>query len=411
MTSEISGFYKLSVEERLKILKNFANLTDEEAKSIDLTGALDKKVADMMIENVVGTTEFPLGIATNFLINGKDYFIPMVLDEPSVVAAASHAAKLSRPNGFKADADEPLMIGEIQLVNVNENSLKIILENKEKIKERLNNTDSTLIKLGGGLKDVDAKLLKTSRGNMIVVFLTIDVRDAMGANVVNTMCEAIAPFLEDITSGTARLRIVSNLATKRLARCKATWKLDKELIEAILDAYELAKNDQYRCTTHNKGIMNGIDAVLLATCNDFRAVESAAHSYASIGGYHSLTKYYKNGDGDLVGEIELPIAVGIVGGCTKTHPIAKIALKILNLKNSKEFACVLASVGLATNFAALRALVLEGIQRGHMKLHAKNIAIIAGAEGDLIEKVSEKMIEEKNVSVSRAGELLEELKN
>jgi len=415
--SNISGFYKLSIEERLRLLKDFAGLTDEEVNILKKTGALELDSANRMIENVVGTTEFPLGIATNFLINGKDYLIPMAIEEPSVVAAASYAAKLARPKGgFNTNSTEPIMIGQIQLISVNdiEKAAQEILNKKEEIIELANKQDPILIKFGGGVKDVEVRKINTKRGEMLVIHLLVDVRDAMGANAVNTMAEAVAPFLEEITGGKARLRIISNLADRRIARAKAIWSKDilgEELVEGILDAYAFAEADQYRCTTHNKGIMNGIDAVVIATGNDFRAVEAGAHSYAARNGkYRSLTKYYKNGDGDLVGEIELPVAVGTVGGATRTHPIAKIALKILGVKTAKELGEIIAAVGLAQNFAALRALASEGIQRGHMELHATNIAVLAGAKGDEIDKVAEQMIKEGNINVQRAKEILEEKK-
>ena len=415
--SDISGFYKLPIEERLRLLKDFAGLTDEEVNILKKTGALELDSANRMIENVVGTTELPLGIATNFLINGKDYLIPMAIEEPSVVAAASYAAKLARPKGgFNTNSTEPIMIGQIQLVSVNdiEKAAQEILNKKEEIIELANKQDPILIKFGGGVKDVEVRKINTKRGEMLVIHLLVDVRDAMGANAVNTMAEAVAPFLEEITGGKARLRIISNLADRRIARAKAIWSKDilgEELVEGILDAYAFAEADQYRCTTHNKGIMNGIDAVVIATGNDFRAVEAGAHSYAARNGkYRSLTKYYKNGDGDLVGEIELPVAVGTVGGATRTHPIAKIALKILGVKTAKELGEIIAAVGLAQNFAALRALASEGIQRGHMELHATNIAVLAGAKGDEIDEVAEQMIKEGNINVQRAKEILEEMK-
>ena len=415
--SDISGFYKLPIEERLRLLKDFAGLTDEEVNILKKTGALELDSANRMIENVVGTTELPLGIATNFLINGKDYLIPMAIEEPSVVAAASYAAKLARPKGgFNTNSTEPIMIGQIQLVSVNdiEKAAQEILNKKEEIIELANKQDPILIKFGGGVKDVEVRKINTKRGEMLVIHLLVDVRDAMGANAVNTMAEAVAPFLEEITGGKARLRIISNLADRRIARAKAIWSKDilgEELVEGILDAYAFAEADQYRCTTHNKGIMNGIDAVVIATGNDFRAVEAGAHSYAARNGkYRSLTKYYKNEDGDLVGEIELPVAVGTVGGATRTHPIAKIALKILGVKTAKELGEIIAAVGLAQNFAALRALASEGIQRGHMELHATNIAVLAGAKGDEIDEVAEQMIKEGNINVQRAKEILEEMK-
>jgi hydroxymethylglutaryl-CoA reductase len=417
LKSKMSGFHKMDPGEKLGVVKEFSNLTDEDVELLKKTGALDIGSADRMIENVVGTTEMPVGIATNFLINGRDYLIPMVIEEPSVVAAASYSAKLARPRGgFTASSDDPLMIGQIQLVGVEniEESKKKIMRNKEKIFDMANKCDSVLIKFGGGVRDIEIKDFDTKRGKMLVVHLIVDVRDAMGANAVNTMAERIAPFLEELTGGKVRLRIITNLADRRLARVKAVWDKDvlgEETVDRILDAYELAANDQYRCTTHNKGIMNGIDAVVIATANDFRAIEAGAHSYAARNGrYETLTKYEKDSEGNLVGTLELPMALGLVGGATRTHPIAKIAVKIMGVKTAKELAEIVVSVGLAQNFAALRALATEGIQRGHMRLHSRNIAVLAGATGEEIDAVSKRMVEEKNITAGRGKEILEELR-
>ncbi|MFH1237359.1 MAG: hydroxymethylglutaryl-CoA reductase, degradative [Candidatus Aenigmatarchaeota archaeon] len=425
MAEEFHEFYKKSVEERLNILKHAASLTDDEIKVLR-GSAIGMGIADRMIENVVGTCELPIGLGLNFLVNGKEYIVPMCIEEPSVVAAASYAAKLARPGGgFKTSSDDPIMIGQIQILGFKniKDAKASILRKKAQIISKANERDSVLVSFGGGAKDMEVREIKSEIGTMIVVHLLVDVRDAMGANAVNTMCEAVSPFLEELTGGHVRLKIISNLADRRLARAKAVWKKDElekstkglmkgsDVIDAIIEAYQFAANDPYRCSTHNKGIMNGIDAVVIATGNDFRAVEAGAHSYACVSGtYKPLTKYYKDKNGDLVGEIELPIAVGTVGGATRTKPEAKIALKILGVKTSKELAEVIASVGLAQNFAALRALSTEGIQRGHMRLHAKNIAVTAGAKGEAIEKVAADMVAEKNISVSRAKEMLENMK-
>lgn len=414
--SDISGFHKLGTDERLNRVAEFAALSEEETELLRKTGALDLATADRMIENVVGTIELPFGIATNFLINGKDYLIPMTLEEPSVVAAASNAAKLARPGGgFKTSSTEPIMIGQIQLLGTEnpEQAREKILAQKQELLKFANEQDPILVKFGGGARDLEVRIIDTEEGKMIINHILVDVRDAMGANAVNTMAEAIAPKLEELTGGKVRLRIISNLADKRLARAKAVWKKDaigEDTIEGILAAYHFAEADPYRCTTHNKGAMNGIDALTIATGNDFRAIEAGAHSYAARSGkYKPLTKYHKNEAGDLVGEIELPMAVGLVGGATKTHPIARIAVKILGVKTAQELGEVIAAVGLAQNFAAVRALATTGIQAGHMKLHAKNIAVLAGAKGDLIDKVAAKMVEEKAIRVDRAKEILEEL--
>ncbi len=415
-TSKISGFYKKSVEERLNIVKEFAELSDEEADFL-LKGHLDIELADRMIENVVGMTEVPMGIATNFLINGKDYLIPMAIEEPSVVAAASHAAKLAREGGgFYTSSTEPIMISQIQVVGLkNPHFAKMqVLEHKDELMRIANEQDPVLVKVGGGCRDITARVIDSKMGPMLVVHLHVDVRDAMGANAVNTMAEALAPYIEDITGGKVYLRILSNLAIYRLARARAVWKKDvigEETVEGILYAYEFARVDPFRAATHNKGIMNGIDAVLIATSNDWRAVEAGAHAYAAMTGqYTSMSHYEKDAEGNLVGSIEIPLAVGTIGGATSTHPKAKIARKILRVQNAREFSEILAAVGLAQNFAALRALATEGIQRGHMSLHARNIAVMAGAKGEEIDIVAEKLVEERKVRVDRAREILEEIR-
>ncbi|MFH1285109.1 MAG: hydroxymethylglutaryl-CoA reductase, degradative [Candidatus Micrarchaeota archaeon] len=416
MDSAISGFYKLSVKERIAKLKELASLTSEECALLEKSGALSFDIATRMVENVVSTFPLPLGIAVNFKINGKDYLIPMALEEPSVVAAASNSAKLARSSGgFKATSTEPVMIGQIQLVGAKEpeKAKKKILEEKKRLLELANKQDATLVKFGGGARDLEVKILDSQVGKLLVVYLYVDVRDAMGANAVNTMAESIAPELEILANAKVRLRILSNLAVKRLARASATWKKEElggeEVVDAVIEAYAFAAADPFRACTHNKGIMNGIDAVTIATGNDWRAVEAGAHAFASITGkYLPLTKYEKNKQGDLVGSIELPLAVGLVGGATKTHPLAQLSVKLLGVKTARELAEIIASVGLAQNFAALRALATEGIQRGHMRLHARNIAVLAGATGELIDKIAEQMAGEKKVRVDRAKELLEE---
>jgi len=413
-TSRISGFYKLSMEKRLEVIRENANLTAEEVALLKTSSSLPFNIADRMIENVVSVFPVPLGIATNFLINGKDYLVPMAIEEPSVVAAASNAAKIARTKGgFTASSTESIMIGQIQAVKISnaEKAKANILDIKEDLLEKANGQDPMLVSLGGGAKDLDVKVLKTSRGPMIITELYVDVKDAMGANVVNTMAEAVAPMIEKATGGRVYLRIVSNLATKRLARATAVFDKEElgggEVVDGIIDAYAFAASDPYRAATHNKGIMNGIIAVAIATCNDHRALEAGAHAYAArTGRYTSLTDWNTNENGDLVGSIELPMAVGIIGGATQTHPVAKIALKILNVKSASEFGEVLAAVGLAQNLAALRALVAEGIQRGHMELHARNIAIAAGATGPLIEKIADEMVRERRIRVDWAKELL-----
>lgn len=417
-TSEISGFYKLSIKDRLLLVKEFADLTDEEVKLVQSTGSLELGLADRMIENVIGAIPVPLGIAVNFLISGKDRLIPMAIEEPSVVAAASYAAKMARvKGGFHTSSTEPIMIGQVQVIGVKDpyRARNAILDSKEEILEKANEQDPMLVSVGGGAKDLQARVINASTGPMIITELLVDCRDAMGANAVNTMAEAVAPVIEKITKGKVYLRIISNLATERLARAWTVVAKEalggEEVVDGIVEAYAFAAADPYRAATHNKGILNGIIAVVLSTCNDHRAVEAGAHAYAARSGHYSpLTIWEKNEDGDLVGSIELPMAVGIIGGATKVHPIAKIALKILGVKSARELGEVMAAVGLAQNLAALRALAHEGIQRGHMSLHARNFAIMAGAAGDLIDMVAERMVEERKIRLDRAEEILKEYK-
>lgn len=416
-TSEISGFYKMSPGERLKIVREFAGLSEEEAELLRRTGALELEQANRMIENVIGTTELPLGMATNFLINGRDYLIPMAIEEPSVVAAASNAAKMVRERGgFNTESTPPIMIGQIQLVDVKNptEAREKILEAKEQILARANEQDPVLVKLGGGARDVEVRVLTTNLGPMTIIHLLVDVRDAMGANVINTMCEAVAPLIEELTGGRVFLRIVSNLATYRLARARAVFAKEalggEEVVDGVLQAYAFAAADPYRCATHNKGVMNGVIAVALATANDTRALESGAHAYAAMGGsYKPLTRWERTVDGDLLGRIELPVAVGTIGGATAVHPVAKICRKILDVQTARELGEVMAAVGLAQNLAAMRALATVGIQAGHMKLHARNIATMAGAKGELIDIVARKMVMEKKIRLDRAKEILQEL--
>jgi len=416
-TSRIPGFYKLKPKERLEIVKDFASLTEDEVEALMNTGSLPIELADRMIENVIGAIPIPIGVAVNFLINGRDYMIPMAIEEPSVVAAASNAARMARRSGgFHAECTRPVMIGQIQCVGIKDpyRAKMEVLSAKEEILQKANEQDPLLVSLGGGAIDLEARVIDTRSGPMLITHLLVDCKDAMGANAVNTMAEAVAPMIERITGGRVYLRIISNLATKRLAR--AWTKIDKEavggeeVVDGIVEAYNFASADPYRAATHNKGIMNGVIAVAIATCNDHRAIEAGAHAYAAISGrYLPLSVWEKNEDGDLVGSIELPMAVGTVGGATRVHPIAKICLKILGVKSANELAAVMAAVGLAQNLAALRALADEGIQRGHMKLHARNIAIQAGAKGELIDLLVQRMVEERKIRLDRAKELLKEL--
>jgi len=415
--SDISGFYKLTPEQRLREVQEFADLTDEEVRLLSSGHALNLAEANRMIENVVGVFQMPFGIATNFLINGKDYLIPMVIEEPSVVAAASNGARMARmKGGFAATTTAPVMIGQIQVTDLPEprNAVLKVLSEKGRIISKANEQDPVLVSLGGGAKDVEARMIETKVGPMVIVELLVDCRDVAGMNAVDTMAEAVAPMIEDITQGRVYLRIISNLAKRRLARARCVVAKEAvggdEIVDGIIKAQAFAESDIYRCATHNKGTMNGIIAVVLATGNDHRAIEAGAHAYACRNGcYAPLTTWEKNCQGDLVGSIELPMAVGTVGGVTKSNPLFQIALKILGVKTSRELAEVMASVGLAQNLAALRALVAEGIQKGHMKLHARNVAVSAGATGQLIDVVSARMIEEGKIREDRAKELVRQL--
>jgi hydroxymethylglutaryl-CoA reductase len=416
-SSSISGFYKLAPKQRLELVKEFAGLSDEECDLLQKTGSLPLEMADRMIENVVGAIPIPLGIGMNFLINGIDYLIPMAIEEPSVVAAASYAAKMVRDGGgFHTSSTPPVMIGQIQVVGISdpEAARLRVLGAKAELLKLANDQDPMLASVGGGAKDLDAKIIRTTVGPMLITELYVDCRDAMGANAVNTMAEAVAPTIERITGGRVYLRIISNLATKRLAKAWCTVPKEalggEEVVDGIVNASAFAAADPYRAATHNKGAMNGIIAVILATGNDHRAIEAGAHAYAAIKGqYTSLSVWEKSENGDLKGSIELPMAVGLIGGAVRTHPIAKIALKILGVKTANEFAEVLAAVGLAQNLGALRALAHEGIQRGHMSLHARNIAVAAGAKAELIDLVAERMVKERKIRMDRAKELIKEL--
>ena len=377
--SSISKFFEKTLKERLDIVADFSQLSQDELKIIeDATGGISFEKADNMIENAIGTFSLPLGIATNFRINGKDYLIPMVIEEPSVIAASSKAAKTARiHDGFKAEADESYSIGQIQVVNTDvQDAIPKIIGASQDILNLANEQSNTLSKLGKGAKEISCKDIETDSGHMLIVELLIDVGDAMGANATNTMCEAVAPMIEKLSGGKTLLRILSNYSTKRMVRVSAVFDKDEIGGEGVVDdmilAFQFADNDTYRAVTHNKGVMNGVIAVANATGQDSRAIEAAAHAYASkTGSYRSLTKWEKDGNGNLVGNFELPLSVGIVGGVIQHHPIAKICTKILGVTTTQELSCIIAAVGLAQNFSAMRALATEGIQKGHMKLHAR----------------------------------------
>ena len=416
-TSKIEKFYDLNIDQRLRKVAEFSDLTEEEAGILLDPDKEKMEIMDHIIENVFSTLELPVGVATNFVINGRDYLIPMAVEEASIVAACSNAAKIARSTGgFTAEAGEPIIIGQIQLVDYGnaDNAKASIMKNTDRILSLANSRSRTLSSMNAGAKDINIRVLDDLSKSM-VIHLLVDVRDAMGANIVNTMCETVAPFIEEITGGKVNLRILSNLTPQRIAKSRAIFPASsiggREVVRRIISACEMANIDPYRAATHNKGIMNGIDSVLMVTMNDWRAAEANAHTYSHISGNLSLTRYYENESGDLVGEISIPISVGVVGGTTGAIQKVKIFRKILGVNSSREFSMVLASVGLAQNFAALRALCSEGIQKGHMSLHARNVAITAGARGQEAEKIAEIMVKRGNISVSSAQEIMADLRN
>lgn len=416
ITSSIPGFYKMSPRARLALVAKMCALDQSETSVLGNTGGFPLEMADSMIENVVGGFVLPLGIATNFRVDGKDVLVPMAVEEPSVVAAASKAAKMAlRGGGFTTHSTRQIMIGQIQLVEIEdvEGAVSRIQEGKGAIIQKANASDPVLVGLGGGLSDILLRTIDTLSGKMVVVHLLVDCLDAMGANAVNTMAEAITPLVEELSGGRALLRILSNLAIYRIYRAKAVFTrevLAPSIAENIVLAYHFAEADPFRASTHNKGIMNGISAVVRATGNDTRAIEAGAHAYASFtGNYKPLTAYNMDETGNLVGEIEIPLALGLVGGATRSHPQARACVKILGVKTAAELGAITASVGLAQNFAALRALSAEGIQRGHMKLHARNVAVSAGARGEMVGEVARKMVARGEINEKVARKILGDL--
>ncbi|MFB6087268.1 MAG: hydroxymethylglutaryl-CoA reductase, degradative [Haloarculaceae archaeon] len=418
MDSRVPGFYRHDRAERISIVRDRCDLSTEAVAAIQGEGT---RVADRLSENVLGTLDVPLSVATNFVIDGEDYFVPMATEESSVVAAASHGAKMARPGGFETSVSEPHMIGQVQVVDVPDPhaARARVLERRDEIRETANDL-GILVDHGGGCRDVTARAIATPRGGMVIVHLIVDVRDAMGANAVNAMAEAVAPVVEEITGGEVSLRVLSNLADRRMARARCRIAPDdlehdesdlsgEEVRDRIVDAWAFADGDPYRAATHNKGIMNAIDALALATMNDWRALEAGAHAYAASDGYGPLTTFEVDEEGFLTCAIELPVQVGTVGGATRTHPMAEAAMEILGVDSEDEFARVFAALGLAENLASPRALTGEGIQRGHMKLHAENVAAQADAPEDLIDEVAARMVAEEDVRESRARELLDEL--
>ncbi len=419
--SRLPGMRSKSPEERFRAILEASGLDETDLAALKGENALPLSTADGMIENVIGKFELPLGIATNFIVNGKPCLVPMAVEEPSVVAAASFMARLAAENGgFIADADEPIMRVQIQLIEITDlaRAKSALLAARQELIDSANACDPVLTSLGGGCREIEVYVFdETAIGPMMVLHLLVDVRDAMGANTVNTMAETIAPRVGEIANATPRLRILSNLADKRLVR--ASLELTAETLETeafsgesvargIVEAWAFADVDPYRAATHNKGIMNGIDPVVLATGNDWRAIEAGAHAYAARSGrYTSLTRWSIAENGNLRGSIELPMALGLVGGATKTHPAAQGALRLMKVGSASELACIVAAVGLAQNMAALRALATEGIQRGHMALHARNIAIAEGATGTEIDRIAGIMAAERKVTAARARELMQ----
>jgi hydroxymethylglutaryl-CoA reductase len=424
INSRLEGLRSLAPDERLDRVAQAVSLSTDDRQVFE-RGGLPLTIANGMIENVFGTFELPVGIATNFTVNGRDYLIPMVVEEPSVVAAASYMARIARAHGgFQTSSSAPVMRAQIQVLGIGDphGARARLLKEQDRIVAAANTRDQVLVSLGGGCRSIEVHVFdRTPVGPMLALHLIVDVRDAMGANTVNTMAEAVAPIVEEIAGGVVRLRILSNYADLRVARATVaipsealtTNDYDGERIaRGIVEACAFAIVDPYRAATHNKGIMNGIDPIVVATGNDWRAIEAGAHVWATRSGrYTSLSNWELDGAGRLVGTLEMPMALGLVGGATKTHPAARAVLKILGVQTAQELAEVAVAVGLAQNMAALRALATEGIQKGHMALHARNIAIVAGAAGDEIEKVAEALAAGHDVRVDRARQVLEDIRD
>ena len=422
MKKKEKKFYQLTITERLARLKGDGSLSDDDIQALSGSPGLTPEQADHMIENVVGTFALPLGIAQHFLVNGREVLVPMAVEEPSVVAAASFMARLARSGGgFTASAAAPEMVGQIQVLDIEDidRAVRDLEKAKDELLEIAVQADPLLVKLGGGPRDIILRKIEDSPiGAFLVLHLVMDVRDAMGANAVNTALERLTPLVESISGGRALLRILTNLADRRLARSQCAIPVDAlafgeysgEMVrDRIIEAWAFAVADPYRAATHNKGIMNGVDAVVLATGNDWRAVEAGAHAYAArTGRYTSLSTWSVGENGELVGELEMPMAVGIVGGSTRVHPTASAALKLMDIKSAVELAEIIVSVGLAQNLGALRALATEGIQRGHMSLHARQVAVAAGAPQEWINPIVEQMVKEGNIHVERALEIMDE---
>lgn len=419
-SSRMSGLHKKTIAERVQLLAQFCELSAEEAALFGKSAVLDLDTADMMIENVIGTFELPLGLVPNLMINGRELLVPLAVEESSVVAALANAFKMARSGGgFFTSSSDPVMIAQIQIVNLNDPfgaKLKI-LEHRDEIIALANEQDPVLVKLGGGCRDIEVRVIDSAAGPMVITHLHVDARDAMGANAVNTMAEALAPHIERWTGGRVYLRILSNLADRRLARARCVVKKDAippgpEVIDGILTAWAFADADPYRAATNNKGIMNGITPLVIATGNDFRAIEAGCHAYTVRSGrYRSMSRWETDAEGNLVGSLELPMALGLVGGATAIHPLAKLIVKILGVRSATEMAEIAVAVGLGQNLAALRVLASEGVQRGHMALHAKNTASMAGARGDEIDRVARRLVAEGKVRADRAQQVLAEMRS
>ena len=423
--SRIPGFFRLPVAERIAALRERGLLDDADVEAL-ASGehTLDRQVADKMIENVVGVLGLPLGVALNFLVNGKDYIVPLSVEEPSIVAGLSGAARTARlSGGFHATTTDPILIGQVQVVDIRdaETAIAALIANKDEIVDLANRLHANMVARGGGARDIEVfrHTAPEDGREMVVLHLLVDTRDAMGANLVNGMCEGIAGLVEAITGGNVFLRILSNLTDRALVRASVRIPVqnldvrgysDADVRDGIILASDLALVDPYRAATHNKGIMNGVDAVAIATGNDFRAIEAAAHAYAARDGqYRGLTRWSSNAGGDLVGEIDMPMKVGTVGGALEINPTVRIAHRLLGSPNATELAGVMGAVGLAQNYAALRSLTTAGIQQHHMKLHARSVASAAGAPDELFDMVVEALIESGEIKVRKAREIADRL--
>ena len=417
-TSRISGFHKWTVEQRIDRVAGFAKLGQAERDQLSAPSNIAVQLADHMIENFVTTIAIPVGIATNLRVDGRDVLVPMATEESSVIAAVGNSARQCYDTGgFTTSMSGTEMIAQIQLLDVADprRARLLILERQDEIEQICNACDPTLVRLGGGIRGLDVRIVDTPVGPMVITHIIVDTRDAMGANAVNTMAERLAPDLALWTGGRALLRILSNLADRRLARARATWMCDaiggEKVRDAMVAAYHFADNDPYRAATHNKGIMNGVSAVVLATGNDTRAVEAGAHAFAArTGRYRSLSTWEVTPEGDLAGTLELPLAVGLVGGAVKIHPTACALLAIMQVSSAEQLARIIAAVGLAQNFGAMKALTTDGIQKGHMSLHAHNVAFAAGAVGDEVGAVARRLVEEQTINEDAAGRVLADLR-